>query len=110
MMTTSTGKVTITQDGEYFLTFFAWMVSKDGAENYCYLKQKSGSTETTLGTIENTLDDETVTDDQSSHSMSVIANLKSGDEIYIDVDASGSSYLISSSSDRFISFSGFLLK
>merc|ERR1711860_140165 len=99
-----------TKDGEYVLTFFAFMRSINTYEIKCYLKQKTGSTITNLGTISNDLDEGGETDDRSSNSMSVIANLKSGDEIYIDVDASGSSYLISSSSDRFISFSGFLLK
>merc|ERR1712150_101669 len=109
MLTKSTGKVTITQDGYYFLTFFADTVSIDGANIRCYLKQKSGSTETILGKLENWGDNDGNDDDYSSHAMSVIANLESGDEIYIDVSADHSSYLWSDGA-RCISFSGFRLK
>ena len=76
---------------------------------YCFFIQNSGSTETNLGTIFNNLDDGGETDDLSSHAMSVIANLNTGDKVYIEVYAGGDSYL-GSNHERWISFSGFLLK
>ena len=54
IMSPSTGKATITRDGEYFITFYADLVSEYGWA-YCTLFLKSGATLLELGSINNDL-------------------------------------------------------
>merc|ERR1711860_330214 len=109
IMSPSTGKATIPRDGEYFITFFGDLVSEYGWA-FCTLFQKSGTSLIELGSIKNELIN-AVSGERlsSSSSMSVLAKLREGDELYVELDASGSSYLHSDEFRR-VSFSAFLVK
>ena len=113
-MNTTTGTVIIAEDGEYFLTLFAFMASINGNAIQCHLIQKSGSKETYLGELEKYVRNWDPTTDRdewegSTHTITVIANLKKGDEVYVKVKTYGNSALLGKLHRR-ISFSGFLLK
>ena len=114
MMDTNSGVVKISKAGSYFLTFFADMYSVSGEYTFAYLKRENAIGVETLAAIKNAadLDDEgglTVSvDDYSSNSMTVIADLKAGDELYVSARTDGLSHFYSND-DRKIAFSGFLL-
>merc|ERR1711860_54667 len=109
IMSPSTGKATITRAGEYFIPFFADLVSEYGWA-YCTLFQKSGTSLIELGSINNELQNvfsgEALS---SSSSMSVIAKLRQGDELYVVLDVSGSSHFFADQYRR-VSFTAFLIK
>merc|ERR1711860_45397 len=109
IMSPSTGRATIPRDGEFFITFFADLVS-DGGWAFCTLFKKSGTTLTELGLINNELLDETNEEITSTtSSMSVLAKLRQGDELYVELGTSGDSHLFSDTLRR-VSFTAFLLK
>merc|ERR1711860_35152 len=110
IMSPSTGKATITRDGEYFITFFADLVSSYGFA-YCTLFQKSGTTLKELGAINNDLQDAFSGEVSSStSSMSVLAKLRQGDELYVELKTSGDSHLFAALQQRRASFTAFLVK
>ena len=112
MITPWTGKVVIPKDGEYFFAYSAWLYARDGSDIYCYLMKNNGTTETYLASITNDVDGAAnwdTQDDDATSSFSVLAALKEGDEVYVNVNAYGNTKL-KNYAKRSLTFSGFLVK
>jgi chromosome segregation ATPase len=123
LMEKETGHVSVTESGDYLLTFTANMVSVNAQAVWCALYKQSASAAgnegwQVLGMINNYQKDllksdsdssgPTVEADRDSGSVTVIASLRDGDKVWVEWRGYGQSFLYSNPY-RLISFTGFLI-
>jgi len=110
MMNTATGHATAPVQGDYLLSFTANMVSSNSQAIWCALYKQSPGDEgwEVLGMINNYQRDAGEEDDRDSGSLSIIASLKEGDQVWVEWRGYGESFLYSNPY-KLISFTGYLL-
>jgi len=110
MMNAGTGHATVPIDGDYMLSFTANMVSSNSQAIWCALYKQSPGDEgwQVLGMINNYQRDAGDEDDRDSGSLSILATLKEGDQVWVEWRGYGESFLYSNPY-KLISFTGYMV-
>jgi len=110
MMNKGTGHATAPAAGDYMLSFTANMVSSDSQAIWCALYKQSPGDEgwQVLGMINNYQRDAGDEDDRDSGSLSLLASLAEGDQVWVEWRGYGESFLYSNPY-KLISFTGYLV-
>merc|ERR1711892_347182 len=110
MMNAGTGHATVPADGDYLLSFTANMVSSNSQAIWCALYKQSPGDEgwQVLGMINNYQRDAGEEDDRDSGSLSILATLKEGDQVWVEWRGYGESFLYSNPY-KLISFTGYMV-
>eukprot|EP00090_Calanus_glacialis_P035978 TRINITY_DN6138_c0_g1_i1.p1 TRINITY_DN6138_c0_g1~~TRINITY_DN6138_c0_g1_i1.p1 ORF type:complete len:725 (-),score=193.83 TRINITY_DN6138_c0_g1_i1:220-2394(-) len=110
MMNAGTGHATVPVDGDYLLSFTANMVSANSQAIWCALYKQSPGDEgwQVLGMINNYQRDAGEEDDRDSGSLSILATLKEGDQVWVEWRGYGESFLYSNPY-KLISFTGYMV-
>jgi len=110
MMNAGTGHATVPVEGDYLLSFTANMVSSNSQAIWCALYKQSPGDEgwQVLGMINNYQRDAGDEDDRDSGSLSILASLKEGDQVWVEWRGYGESFLYSNPY-KLISFTGYLV-
>jgi len=110
MMNAGTGHATVPADGDYLLSFTANMVSSNSQAIWCALYKQSPGDEgwQVLGMINNYQRDAGEEDDRDSGSLSILATLIAGDQVWVEWRGYGESFLYSNPY-KLISFTGYMV-
>jgi len=110
MMNKENGHATAPVTGDYVLTFTANMVSSDSQAIWCALYKQTPGDEgwKVLGMINNYQQDAGEVDDRDSGSITILASLKKGDQVWVEWRGYGKSFLYSNPY-KLISFSGYMI-
>jgi len=110
MMNKGTGHATAPAAGDYVLSFTANMVSSNSQAIWCALYKQSPGDEgwQVLGMINNYQRDAGEEDDRDSGSLTLLASLAEGDQVWVEWRGYGDSFLYSNPY-KLISFTGYLV-
>jgi len=109
-MNKGTGHATVPVSGDYVLSFSASLVSVNSQAIWCALYKQSPGDEgwQVLGMINNYQSEAGEEDDRDSSSLTILASLKEGDQVWVEWRGYEDSFLYSNLY-KLISFSGYMI-